>query len=291
MSGPQKITVGIDDSPAGICALRWAAREASTRNQPLCVVHVYSYPMYGNELAGAVVYPLGDGNSLRADHLALAERHVLPIREAYPELAIEIIVELGNPVGTLLDQSKTAELVVVGSRGAGAIRAMLLGSVAHSVSHHSTCPVVIVPDAQMQPSIERIVVGTDGSPAAERAVSWAANEAAIWKAELTVVHVWEYPYLGARSGSAEPADLMELDAANVLREAIAQVRAQPAQPRKLHGKLLEGGAAAELVAASAGGDLLVMGARGRGGIRSALLGSSSSSVIHHAYCPVAIIKS
>ena len=96
----------------------------------------------------------------------------------------------------LLDASDGADLLVVGARGLGRVRRLLLGSVSQQCLHHATCPVAIVRDGTQQSDerIARIVVGIDGSDTAGRALEWALEAGRLHQATVEVVHAWTFPY-------------------------------------------------------------------------------------------------
>jgi nucleotide-binding universal stress UspA family protein len=132
----------------------------------------------------------------------------------------------------------------------------------------------------------RVVVGIDGSEASLRALRWAAEEAEARGADLEVVHVWERPerYTPMPVG-AYPVDP---EARKVLDRGVSEARALA--PRvEVRGRLEEGGAGTVLVDEARGADLLVVGSRGLGGVRSLFLGSVSQHVAHRASCPVVIV--
>jgi nucleotide-binding universal stress UspA family protein len=137
--------------------------------------------------------------------------------------------------------------------------------------------------------VQRIVVGVDGSPAAVEAARWAALEAAGRDADLEVVHAWSVPpVVGLYDAVVVTPEPFEAAAAEVLRQALAEVDAvAPAVRRR--GEARIGAARSVLVDASAGADLLVVGARGRTGMAGLLLGSVSDHVLHHAPCSVVIV--
>jgi nucleotide-binding universal stress UspA family protein len=140
------IVVGVDHSESAKQALRFAVEEAKLRQARLRVVHAWQYGYIGAAgLEGA--YPaVGDGvDELRdAAEAALAEA----LSESIPDTdAVEIerrVVE-GRAAAVLVDESRVADLLVVGSRGHGGFAGLLLGSVSQQCAHHATCPVVIVP--------------------------------------------------------------------------------------------------------------------------------------------------
>jgi nucleotide-binding universal stress UspA family protein len=142
--------------------------------------------------------------------------------------------------------------------------------------------------------METIVVGVDGSQCAHDALARAANEAALRGARLRVVCAWEVPPAAYAGGFAPPIDEAALaglreNAEAVVREAVAEVhRAQPSLA--CEGEVLEGQPAEVLLAEARDASLIVVGNRGRGGFVSLLLGSVSQQVVHHADCPVLVVR-
>jgi nucleotide-binding universal stress UspA family protein len=145
----------------------------------------------------------------------------------------------------------------------------------------------------------KIVVGTDGSPGAQRAVRWALGEARLRGAALHIVHAWMVPlvealpepWLLARPiGHTEEQleDQLGAGAREFLEATVAEAKA--AYPElDVIGELAEMRPAAALLAAAQGADLLVVGSRGHGGFAGLLLGSVGSQCVHHAPCPVVVV--
>ncbi len=133
----------------------------------------------------------------------------------------------------------------------------------------------------------RIVVGVDGSAPSKAALAWALGQAGLTSSVVDAVIAWEYPAL---SGQRFPVsvDLEEI-ARRRIAEAIAEVAGSP-PPAGLSHHVVEGNAAQALLDASAGADLLVVGNRGHGGFVGALLGSISQHCVHHASCPVVVVR-
>jgi len=139
------IVVGVDHSEGAKAALRFALEEATLRQATLRVVHAWQYAYIGaSGFEGSYPALGGDIKELRD----LAERDLdATLQEAIPETgAIEIerrVVE-DRPAAALVDESRGADMIVVGSRGHGGFGGLLLGSVSQQVAHHAACPVVIV---------------------------------------------------------------------------------------------------------------------------------------------------
>ncbi len=134
----------------------------------------------------------------------------------------------------------------------------------------------------------RIVVGVDGSVPSKAALAWAVKQARLTGATVEAVIAWELP---ATYGFPVPVPDMDYGglAAEVLADAIAEA-SSPGEPVKIRSTAAEGSAARVLLDASAGAELLVVGSRGHGGFTEALLGSVGQHCVHHATCPVVVIR-
>lgn len=143
MPEKKRIVVGVDGSEASVAALRWAADEARAHASTLEVVHAWTIPFLGAD--PMMVQP---SVRLDLDELEAAARRV--IDRALDEvdltrLHVERLAVRNNAATAILDAAKGADMVVVGSRGLGGFSGLILGSVGHQLTHHATCPVVIVP--------------------------------------------------------------------------------------------------------------------------------------------------
>jgi len=135
------VVVGIDGSANGLRAVAWAAPCASRMGAVLQILVAWLPP---TPIAPVLVDSRNDG-SLRA--LALAQRAEQVASELAPELAIETeVIEL-PPAQALIDASSGADLLVVGRRGLGGLRGLLLGSVSQHCAEHARCPVVVIPES------------------------------------------------------------------------------------------------------------------------------------------------
>lgn len=138
-----RIVVGVDASKESVKALRWALDEARLRGCEVEIVHAYPTP----ELAALpAVVTLPSDDELTTAALSVIEE-VLEQVGGPGEVAVTRTVRAGGAASVLCDVAGEADLMVVGARGLGGFRGLLLGSVSHQVVAHSPCPVVItVPD-------------------------------------------------------------------------------------------------------------------------------------------------
>ena len=190
-----------------------------------------------------------------------------------------------------------ADLVVVGARGLGGVKGFLLGSVSHTVARHTHCPVLVVKGRPR--GLGSVLIATDGSEGANGAIRFFLSLPLAKKLRvrlLSAVETMRYPasapglirgQLKAMIAQVERERRADVEkildrAARELKEKLTRVtRSMPA-----------GHPADEIVAAAAGfaADLVVVGARGLGGMKRLLLGSVSERVLRDARCPVLIVK-
>lgn len=282
------VLVGVDGSPEGLAAVELAAREAAARRCPLRVVHACLWPLLNVPLEPAPGAPADAG----IGHLAerIVAEGITRARSVAPELAVTGEVIVGAPAPVLMRCSADAILTVIGDRGLGGFTGLLAGSVAVQLAAHAPGPVLVARGDLHRDGA--VVVGVDGSPANGPAIGYAFESASLRKAPLVALHAWMDPAPPA-PGHLLPLvyDLREVheEEQRLLAEALAgwqeqfpDVTVQRFLPRQsARGALIDAAASAQLV---------VVGSRGRGGFTGLLLGSVSQAVLHHAACPVAIIR-
>lgn len=139
------IVVGIDGSEASVRALDFAAEEAVLRGAALRAVCVWEVPVtaYGDGMIPVVTPEMFD--SYREHAQTIVDEAVARVAAARPDVPCTGEVVEGLPAGVLVEESENATLLVVGTRGRGGFKSLLLGSVSGQVVHHSSCPVVVVP--------------------------------------------------------------------------------------------------------------------------------------------------
>ena len=187
------ILAGFDGSQVSAAAARWAADEAERRHAGLTILGCYAVPIITDYGMGATVV------AADLDEIATATRRGIDeitsrLAESHPALAVNGVVTQGAAGTVLVEQAAHADLLVVGSTGAGQAASWLFGSVAHFVARSSPCPVALVPREHTVSEHPRVVVGVGEFERSLRALDWAIDEADILGGELTVVHTWSYPY-------------------------------------------------------------------------------------------------
>jgi nucleotide-binding universal stress UspA family protein len=288
------VVVGVDGSARARSAVDWAAEEASRRHAPLRLVHGFDLERAGYITAGCPTPAASLSTPLHAARRVLADT-ASEYRQQYPDLCISTIFSVASPAGLLIEQSKAASMVVVGARGRGGFTGLLAGSASTRLASHAYGPVVVVrgqPDDET--AVRRpVLVGVDGSAEGAAALAFAIEEAAERGVCLVVVHVWPAlpmsapgeiaPWHYDRAAAARTAERLMLDQLAGWHEKYPDVNVAP---RIVHG--FDPGRV--LVTASQRASLIVVGSRGRGGFAGMLLGSVSRALVHHAACPVAVVR-
>lgn len=284
------VLVGYDGSELAVRALDYGAAEAARRRIVLTVVSAYTVP--------TMIYPniasMPEHNELEAAYrgvektLTEAAEHL----RAHPGPVSYRAVE-GDAAGALRDLSAHARTVVVGARGRGGFMGRVLGSVSTALPAHSHCPTIVVPGHASDANTGAVVVAVDGSEFGRMAMFTAAEAAASRGAALEIVSVlpsgdeWLYWYPELEL-SSEVTDRRRHELESALESEAAAVTQQFTDLR-VNATVPTGNPAEVVVEASKTAQLTVLGTRGRGAIRSAILGSTSRRVLHHAQGPVMVV--
>lgn len=275
MSERSPVVVGVDGSEVSALALRVAAQEARETDAPLRVVHAWLVTDPGLPLEHA---PRLDS----ATEEQLAERLHEHVVDAVGDAAAQERVTYGYPGRVLAEESEDAALVVVGSRGLGAVRSALLGSMSAYVLDHARCPVMVVHAAPTD-GVRRVVVAIDGSTPSLEALRWADARARRAGVPLVAVHAGApvySPLYPAPSMLLENWQGPEVSAERLvgwLRDTLGAERAAQVE------QVVDSTPAARLVLDQLhDDDLVVLGHRGQGGVLGLRLGSVARRVAAHA---------
>jgi nucleotide-binding universal stress UspA family protein len=286
------VVAGVDGSEHSLVALDLAADEAARRHQPLRIVAAFLWPLF------APAAPVPDA-AVTDDALGAARRMLAnaadKIRRTHQGLDVSTEVVMGGPAAVLVGESERASLVVVGNRGHGGFTSLLAGSVATQLATHARSPVIVVrPDSVPGAATTHpVVVGVDGHERTEPAIEFAFEEAASRGVSLTAVYVWAEP---PRAGSdqfkpvAYDYDEARKTAGRELAESLAGFQEKYPDVPVFRELICGLDAAYHLRRATAEASLIVVGSRGRSELGGLLLGSVGQTLIHHARCPVAIVR-
>jgi len=281
-----RIVVGVDGSTPSQHALLWASAEARRRGTRLDALHAWTSPIeiYPSNLYRdpATSYDLAN-DVLHSAIESVADHDGLAL-DIHP-----LLVE-GPAAPGLVDAAVDAYLLVVGSRGRGGFTGLLLGSVSRECVHRARCPVAVVRGPWAANEHGRIVVGVDGSEPSSAALRWAIAEAWVRGSRLDVINT----YVSPRPDSTWTPNEEELlaKASRELTDEMVSTALGAAESHPIEIETISTGdtPASGLLAAASGADLLVVGSRGLGGFRGLLLGSVSEQCLHHASCPVVVVR-
>jgi nucleotide-binding universal stress UspA family protein len=285
------VVVGVDGSDSARQAVGWAATYAARHGLALRVIHV---PVPLVPLADGVDEPDIVRNALRRQgYRWLSDARTTALRVA-PGLRVDVALEPEPLAPVLIEESRSAALLVLGTRGLGDVTGVLLGSTATLLAGHTFCPMVVVRDdgTGAVPAHGPTVVGVNGSPDSESAIAFAFADASAHHGHLVAVHTW----------SDSPVDAVLLDHADAPDHVPAQQRAYEQLAERLAGwqekypdvhvtrEVVRDHPARALLRCAEGAALVVVGTRGRGRFRGLVLGSTGQRLLHHAPCPVAIVR-
>ncbi|MPZ78949.1 MAG: universal stress protein [Actinophytocola sp.] len=282
------VVVGVDGSPSALRAVRWAAEEAERRGLELKLVHVYSTPV---GLPGGIIEPAAVRDALRTQGRRWLSEARAVAAEVSADLRPGIVLEAADIVPVLVKESLAASLLVLGTRGLGGFAGLLIGSTAVTLAGRAHCPLVVV-RGEDDRSHGPVVVGVDGLPNSEAAVEFAFAEASLHGADLVAVHTWAEPVADTLLlGHPEPPDFepAQQHAYQTLAERLAGWREKYPDVHVTR-EVVRDHPSRALLRYAEGARLVVVGTRGRGGFRGLVLGSTGQHLLHHAPCPVAIVR-
>ncbi|MFD4605942.1 universal stress protein [Streptomyces sp. NPDC058464] len=294
------VTVGLDGSAESWAAAEWAAREAELRGLPLKIVHVWE-PV-PDPMAQA---PLLGPETLQHWTERIPRESAEGLRLRHPGIEVAGEQLSGNPGEVLAEASKTASLLVLGSRALGGVGGLLVGSVSLSVVAHAECPTVLVRAGEQAadeheadpagiPSaatpFRPVVLGLDIDHPDETLIEFAFDAALRRATSLQVVHAWFPPPYYAYGMPVNPPlyEALALEQSRALAEVLSPWR-QKYPDVETAEESRYGSAAEQLVEASREASLVVVGRRIRRGALGAHIGHVTHAVLHHSTAPVAVV--
>lgn len=290
----QKIMVAFDGSSGSIEATKFASILAKCFGSSITVAHVlpqittlsapmrFEYDSVIRKKAGAEAMKMID--MLRNDRV-IATTELLPAKGSVSDSLINAAYD------------DKIDLIAVGTRGLGAFRRMILGSVSTKLLNDARCPVLIVRKrlSKGEPQLRKILVATDGSKSAKDALDLAVNLSRVTKAELTIAHVVYLPPTIYSAGASETIGMLYNDLRKqgdrIVRDGSKSAREEGL---KVSTQVIDNNRspvwAITKLADDERFDLIIAGTRGIGGIKKALLGSVANGLAHYAKCSVLITK-
>ncbi|MFD5416190.1 universal stress protein [Streptomyces nojiriensis] len=286
------LVVGVDGSPESRAAADWAAREAVRRDMHVHVVHAWLW----QPLAVPVVQDRGT-EARRAREIL--EETEAGLTHRHPRLSLSAEVVPDVPVPALLRAAKEAEMLVLGTRGHGALAGFLLGSYGQQLIASAECPVVSVrararDGEPVRGSAEgEVVVGQQGGvEESAEVLRFAFEAAAAREVPLRAVRAWSLPpvygyspgsmWIAEQFGGLEPFEKAALDQAlEPWRTRFPEV--------EVVAHVERGSAGHVLLSEASDARLVVVGRRVRESAVGARIGSVAHAVLHHSACPVAVV--
>lgn len=247
-------------------------------------MHAYDFDP-GSALMGPEAEATAD--PARAERLQLLAQAEHRVREAHPDLVVTTKLVHQSPAGALVDASRQADLLVVGTRGRGGFARLLLGSVSMRVAAHSHCPVVLPRSLGLEASRSGdIVLGLEHAESQD-AVLFAFQAAARAGIGIHAVHAWA-PYPGHAQIYISDTDILARLAAEDMVAVLKDARERyPAVPVKID--VARGHASAVLAAVPRGARLTVVGAHRHHGPLSPGVGPVIQGLLGQAESPVAVV--
>jgi nucleotide-binding universal stress UspA family protein len=287
MTTRTQVVVGVDGGPGGLRAAEYAGMIARERGLTVRLVHAYHFMA----IATPAMVPMETGEGLREfgeDALRAATQRV---RDTAPGVEVDTLLVMGSAPAVLINASTHAALVVVGRNPTHGLERMLTGSTSTPVAARSRAPVVSVPAGWSRPKdTATVVVGTDGSAQGRAAMAFAFDEASRRGAPLMAVRVWAIPpswtfdvvHLTSEREWLEDAEI-------ALAEDLAGYAEQYPDVQVTRIVHRSSSAAQTLVSRAADAGLLVVGARGHGGVPGLDMGMVARGVLAHSSVPVVVV--
>jgi nucleotide-binding universal stress UspA family protein len=282
------VAVGVDDSDGSRRALAYAVEQAAAEHRPLTLVHAVGVTQALDFEPDR--YPSGAAaEGLRTQAQRVLDDVRRDVTDRDPSMVLHEVLRLADPRDVLLAVARHASLMVVGSRGRGPVRTLLLGSVSVAVTRHAACPVVVVRPGHPGLVRQGVLVGADGSPHSPGVLDFAFRQASLRHLPVTVLLAFDDATAttstvhgaGQRAEDFEDQRLLLSECVSGLREKYPDV--------SVRTELARGPAAQCLISMGDRMNLVVVGSH-HGGVASEILfGSVASSVVEHASCPVAVV--
>ncbi|MCW2848408.1 MAG: UspA domain protein [Marmoricola sp.] len=282
------IVVGVDGSEQSERALTWAVELATAERRSLTLVHAINDVMSAYPQA-PIAAPGEARDALRAaGHDLLRQAHAA-VGRLDPELVVHEVFRLDDPRAVLLELSRDAHMVVVGSRGRGKVRSLLLGSVGVALVRHAECPVVVHRPGNAGTVCNGVLVGADSSPESLAVLRFAYQQASLRDLPLTVLHCYRDVPALAYDRYVVPPLVIDVESERLgLAESMAGF-AEKYPDVRVRTEIINDAPQDAMVKLGERMNLVVIGSHQSGPVSQMLFGMVSVSVVEHAICPVAVL--
>jgi nucleotide-binding universal stress UspA family protein len=287
------IVVAVDGSAPSDRALAWACEEAARLHRPLHVLHANA--VAGQSAGSGALRQMSQSatEQLKDELRQVLDQAVRKVHQLAPRLQVTSELVGTAPARAIVEASSRAHTVVLGGRGHGPLSSLLLGSVSTQVSMHAHCPVVVIKDVEdVDRPRDGVVVGVDGVTDSQPALAFAFEQAAARGTGLDVVHAWVYEQPTLLRPITEPimANHEMTRERELLVSEIIAGWGEKYPDVSLSKSVVNARPVDALLQHSDGAQLLVVGARGRGGFTGLVLGSVSHALLQRAGAPVAVVR-
>jgi nucleotide-binding universal stress UspA family protein len=284
------IVAAVDGSASSQEALTWAVEQAQAENRPITLVHavprstpILLDPTGANPQEGRDLSLLSRGH----DVLVAAREQVLALT---PSVTVDDLCLLEDPRDALIRLSDQATMIVLGSRGRGHMKSLLLGSTAVAVVRHARCPVVVHRPTRPSPSRHGIAVGADATEESLPVLEFAYRQASLRGLPLTVVHSFWY----FQQPPVTPTPQRPGLTSDLLRERLALAESLAGFAERYpdvttHIRIDEGMPERHLLRLADSTDMLIVGAHRGARAEQFMFGSVSVWLVEHAACRVTVV--
>jgi nucleotide-binding universal stress UspA family protein len=286
-----KITIAVDGSPSSNHAVQALAHLAPP--EELSLVHAinipdFNYAMISPELREEVRADMEAKLRKEGEGMLTQAQEKLP--SDFPH--VQVIHQTGHPVDVILETalSSKSHLIVLGARGLGSFKELVLGSTSHRVLMHAPCSAMIVKESL--PRLKKILLPIEGEEDISIALQFLALQPFREAVEIDVIAVWPQPQL-AWPVTLGQSKLLEMRAIEEAQDRMKSVTDRLTRINySSQAKVGMGDPAFAILeqAKASQADIILMGTHGRGGLARFLVGSVSNSVLHQADCPVLIVR-
>lgn len=286
-----RIVVPVDGSSCSTSSIQTLAH--FTPPEELTLVHAlhlpdFNYPMITPDLRTEAQEEIKDQLRKEGEGILDETQKHLPADFSH----VQRVHQIGHPVDVIVETARSAQsnLIVLGARGLGPVKELILGSVSHRVLMHAPCSTMIVKTPMTQ--LKKILLPIEGQEDAEAALQFLALQPFRQPVEVEVFAVWPQPQLSwpTTVGQSDRLEAQAIEEAQERMKAVTDRLIRMNFACQAHVGIGDPAYAILEQRHASQSDLIMMGMHGRGGFSRFLMGSVSHSVLHQTPCPVLIVR-